>query len=420
MKLCVIGAGAAGLCAVKHAIAFGCEVTAFEQTDQIGGTWVYTDEVGKDKNGLDVHSSMYQGLNTNLPKEIMGYPDFPFAEQEMSYIPQDEVLKFYQSYANHFSLHQYIKFEHHVLRVRPLLDDKWEVIVQDMKTRNFETYIFDVVLVCTGHFSSPKMPAFQGQKIFEGKQVHSHDYRCAAAFRDETVLVIGAGPSGLDCVIEVSEVAKNVHWSHHVTRPIGVKFRDNVTQRPDVREIKSDGVVFVDGSYQDCDVIVYCTGYQYTFPFLSVDCGIACDNNYVRPLHKHCLNINRPSMGFIGLANYICPNQILDLQVRFCLTFMMGIKELPTKDEMLHTREQEIEERKQQGTGLDKPHYLGVEYQQLYFDDLATIASLKPIKPVITKIFNKGLCNLLYSTATFRDEAFKIVDDENFVVFKLK
>lgn len=51
MKLCIIGAGAAGLCAVNHGAQFGCEVTAFEQTDDIGGTWVYTDEVGKIRMG---------------------------------------------------------------------------------------------------------------------------------------------------------------------------------------------------------------------------------------------------------------------------------------------------------------------------------------------------------------------------------
>lgn len=72
MKLCVIGAGAAGICAAKNGLDFGCDVTVFEQTESVGGTWVYTDEVAKDKNGLDVHSSMYQGLYTNLPKEVMG------------------------------------------------------------------------------------------------------------------------------------------------------------------------------------------------------------------------------------------------------------------------------------------------------------------------------------------------------------
>lgn len=62
MHVAVIGSGTAGLCAAKHAIQSGLNVTLFEQAKQLGGTWVYTDEVGKNEYGIDVHSSMYQGL----------------------------------------------------------------------------------------------------------------------------------------------------------------------------------------------------------------------------------------------------------------------------------------------------------------------------------------------------------------------
>lgn len=62
MHIAVIGAGTAGICAAKHALAAGCKVTVFEQAKQVGGTWVYSDNIGKDEFGLDVHSSMYKGL----------------------------------------------------------------------------------------------------------------------------------------------------------------------------------------------------------------------------------------------------------------------------------------------------------------------------------------------------------------------
>lgn len=62
MKIAVIGAGAAGLCAIRHAIEKGFICDCFEQTNKIGGTWNYSDLVGRDENGLPVHSSMYRGL----------------------------------------------------------------------------------------------------------------------------------------------------------------------------------------------------------------------------------------------------------------------------------------------------------------------------------------------------------------------
>lgn len=62
MRIAVIGAGTAGMCAAKHALAQGNMVTVFEQAKDVGGTWIYTENVGTDDYGLDVHSSMYKGL----------------------------------------------------------------------------------------------------------------------------------------------------------------------------------------------------------------------------------------------------------------------------------------------------------------------------------------------------------------------
>lgn len=62
MHIAVIGAGMAGLCAAKHSLQNDFDVTVFEQAAQVGGTWVYTDDIGTDAYGLDVHSSMYRGL----------------------------------------------------------------------------------------------------------------------------------------------------------------------------------------------------------------------------------------------------------------------------------------------------------------------------------------------------------------------
>lgn len=59
----VIGAGAAGLCTARHALAAaGLTPVVWEKASQVGGTWVYTPDTGKDKDGLPIHSSMYQNL----------------------------------------------------------------------------------------------------------------------------------------------------------------------------------------------------------------------------------------------------------------------------------------------------------------------------------------------------------------------
>jgi len=74
-RVAVIGAGAAGLVVLRHLtdpdLQDSFDPVAFEQTGQVGGTWVYTDDVGIDSTtGLRVHSSMYRHLRVNIPKEV--------------------------------------------------------------------------------------------------------------------------------------------------------------------------------------------------------------------------------------------------------------------------------------------------------------------------------------------------------------
>lgn len=62
LNVAVIGAGPSGLVSAKYALEQGFRVTVFEQGEEVGGIWVYTDKVGKDKYGNNVHTAMYKGL----------------------------------------------------------------------------------------------------------------------------------------------------------------------------------------------------------------------------------------------------------------------------------------------------------------------------------------------------------------------
>lgn len=416
MKLCVIGAGAAGLCAIKHGNDYGCDVTAFEQSDKIGGTWFYTDKVGIDEHGLNIHTSMYQNLRTDIPKEVMTYPNFPYpSEEEKSYLPSKKVLEYLNSYADAFKVRDTIKFLHQVLRVRPLFDNRWEVIVKNLTNGSYETFIFDAVLVCIGMFHTPSWPVFEGQDVFKGHQIHSHDYRSPEAFKGEKVLLIGAGPSGIDLVKDIAMTAESVTWSKHLKYQLNFVLPENVTEKPDIQNLTETGAVFVDGSSANYSSIVYCTGYKFSLPFLSVDCGVACEENFISPLYKHCLSINRPSIGFIGLPTLVANNQIFDLQVRFCLQFMTKKKKLPSKEKLMEEFKSDEKDRWSRGIPRKRAHMLGFDLHEIYAEDLATIADIDPIKPVVLKIFNKSIYNLISNFNEYREKIFKIIDDENFI-----
>lgn len=64
-KVGIIGAGAAGLCAIRHFATRKDKfhISAFEQSDDIGGIWKYSEHAGIDPiNNIPVHSSMYKNL----------------------------------------------------------------------------------------------------------------------------------------------------------------------------------------------------------------------------------------------------------------------------------------------------------------------------------------------------------------------
>lgn len=243
--------------------------------------------------------------------------------------------------------------------------------------------------------------------------MHSHDYKTPQPFTGKQVLIVGAGPSGVDISQEIAQHAETVFWSNHLSPPKVINVH-NLIQKPDVKELTEHGANFTDGTSESFDDIVYCTGYKYSYPFLSVDCGLLNDDSYIRPLFKHCLNINHPTMALIGLPVYVCPFQMFDLQIRFCLTFMTRRKELPSKEEMLQDTEREMNERWTRGVSKRNAHTMGKGIQDKYYADLASLASIDSIKPVMLKMYNENRRNQVENFSNYRRMKFCVVDDDNF------
>ncbi|CAA7034214.1 unnamed protein product [Microthlaspi erraticum] len=133
----VIGAGAAGLVAARELRREGHSVVVFERQKQVGGTWIYTDHVESDPLSVDptrivVHSSVYGSLRTNLPRECMGFRDFPFAirsgesRDPRRFPSHGEVLAYLQDFGKEFGIEELIRFETTVVRVSPAAESDGE------------------------------------------------------------------------------------------------------------------------------------------------------------------------------------------------------------------------------------------------------------------------------------------------------
>mmetsp|Transcript_4098 Transcript_4098/g.11913 ORF Transcript_4098/g.11913 Transcript_4098/m.11913 type:complete len:259 (+) Transcript_4098:2345-3121(+) len=220
-SVAVVGAGAAGLVAARELARENLHVTLFERGSEVGGTWVYNEEAAGDKSAYHIHSSLYKSLRVNLPKEIMGYSDFPFVDRTgMRYCKHLEVHQYLQDFASFFGIDRFIEKDTLVEQAEATSEDKWRLRVRPKGSEESEERVFDALVVCNGHFESPKLP--QGvDKGFVGAQVHSRDYKRADVeeFIGKRVLVVGAGPSGDDLSREVAQVASAVHWSGRGKQP---------------------------------------------------------------------------------------------------------------------------------------------------------------------------------------------------------
>lgn len=69
LRVAVVGAGAAGLCAAHHILSRGESFdlpVVFEQSARVGGTWYYEERVGTCDDGRPIHGSMYRDLRWRI------------------------------------------------------------------------------------------------------------------------------------------------------------------------------------------------------------------------------------------------------------------------------------------------------------------------------------------------------------------
>ncbi|XP_043725042.1 flavin-containing monooxygenase FMO GS-OX5-like isoform X2 [Telopea speciosissima] len=366
-KVAVVGAGACGLVAARELRREGHQVVVFEKGDRLGGTWVYDDSFetnplsptlfeqirrqGEEGVGVHVHSSIYRSLRTNLPRQIMGFLDYPFnkeghAGDSRTYPRHEEVRSYLEDFARDFRLVELIRFRNEVVRVERNHGSPNEWIVQsrsspartntsESESEELLAEVFDAVVVCNGHHTKPRFAEIPGIDKWPGKQIHSHNYRIPEPFRDQIVVLIGNGPSAHDISRDISEVSKEVHIA---------------SRSPNVKIGKLDNycniwqhsmVAFQDESSVFADIIFHCTGYEYNFPFLETNGIVTAEDNRVGPLYKHVFPPRlAPWLSFVGLPFMVLPFMTFELQAKWVAQVLSGKVPLPFEQEMMNSVEE--------------------------------------------------------------------------------
>jgi len=413
LNVAVIGAGASGLCAARHMGDTQGRVRpiVFEQSGRVGGTWVYSQDTGRDEHGLPRHSSMYKNLTTNLAKEVMAFPGFPFASQEKSFVHHTEVLEYLEQYTEAYSLRQYIQFNTQVLKVTPK-EGRWEVTTLELNTREETTDTYNAVVVCNGHFSVPVMPHIPGMELYTGKVVHSHDYRTPEAFQGDTVLILGGGASGTDIAMELSSVTDQVYLSHN-RPPLSTRLPGNVTQVSGVAECLGPSTFLLrDGSKVTATSTILATGYHYTFPFLTPECGVHVRDMVVGPLYKHLVSTEHPSLAFLGLNVEVCPFPQFDLKIRYFLKTLLGEVALPSKEEMNRDTQEEAKYRREVLGMPDKYFHKMGSLQWQYHSDLARLGNIQPLSQTIENLYEAVYKRRMSNLPDYKKDIYKLEGED--------
>ena len=103
--------------------------------------------------------------------------------------------------------------------------------------------------------------------------------------------------------------------------------------KPNIDRFEGGKVFFTDGSAEEIDVVVYCTGYKVTFPFLSGDVFSAVDNRV--GLYRRVVDPDNPGLYFIGLVQPLgAVMPLAELQSEWVADLLQGTGALPSYDEM--------------------------------------------------------------------------------------
>ncbi|KAL2863323.1 putative flavin dependent monooxygenase [Aspergillus lucknowensis] len=375
-RIAVIGAGPSGLAAVKYLLAEKCfeTIDVFEKRSYIGGVWNHCPGALKESastpvpqlspNGLSEEptwlpkagsqeileptfiSPVYDTLDTNLPKELMAYGEKQFPLDAQDFPTHITVKKYVSEYGE--GIKELIQFGTQVTDVRRDNEGTtgWLVTTRNLLSGTRTTKSYDAVVAANGHFDVPYLPDIPGVEAwnaaYPGAITHSRSYDSPAPFTDKKVIVIGSSASGLDIGNQINQVCKGkVLASQRTDLYLSPSTATDKAYYPEILEFlpaatHERAVRFADGRIEnDIDSIVFCTGFLYSFPFLSsLNPPIITHGRRVQNTYQHLFYIYNPTLVFPVLAQRVVPFPLSENQAAVFSRVWSGRLSLPTAAEM--------------------------------------------------------------------------------------
>ncbi len=314
LDVAVIGAGQAGLALGYFLAKERRNFTIFDAGDSIGSAW----------------RSRWDSLVLFTPRRYDSLPGLPFPGNPNGYPGRDEVIGYLERYASTFELP--VQLNARVQSLRPTTGG----FVLNLGTHTVEA---EQVVVATGPFQSPSVPASAADLAVDVHQIHSTGYRSPDDVPGGTVAIVGGGNTGFQIAKELSAthavhlaigsrqtplpqrlLGRDLFWwltktgliNKTVESRIGRRARERDTLiGSNTRDAKRHGVAieprvvgasdrtltFADGSRLDVDAVIWATGYRSDYSWIEVP---VFDQDG-RVLHRRGVTDHR-GLFFLGLT----------------------------------------------------------------------------------------------------------------------
>ena len=195
----VVGAGPAGLAVAACLSARSVPHVLLEQTQLVGSSWHHH----------------YRRLHLHTARAHSSLPLLPMPRDYPVYPSRAQVVSYLEDYAKHFKLAPRLGVA--VRRIEPD-GEGWKVSTdtQTLPARN--------VVITTGYNQAPVIPEWPGRSEFNGDVRHASQYLEASSYKGKRTLVVGAGNSGAEIALDLSE--NGVTTFLCIRSPINVMPRD--------------------------------------------------------------------------------------------------------------------------------------------------------------------------------------------------
>ena len=351
MRLAIVGAGPAGLATLRALTASGFDAVAFERRPCVGGVWAMRDD--------ERPTAAYRSLHLITSRERTEYAELPMPAGTPDYPSRDTVGRYLEDYAERFGLVGRIRLGDGVASATRA-DGGWEIELESGQRERFDMLVVANGHNEEPKWPDPPYPGeFAGRQLHALDYAEADEFRAQnvlvvgmgnsamdiatdiSLVADRTYLSARHGtwviPKRLlgqpaDQIIK-PWVAVHVPWRirqplsqmllrltvgppdrYGLPEPSRGLFQDHptitdtvlsrishgeLTPKPGISALAPGAVEFTDGSEEQVDAIVWCTGYRVSMPFL--DEALTGPDPKELPLYKRIFHLDCPDLFFIGL-----------------------------------------------------------------------------------------------------------------------